>query len=121
MPSPPSLRELVQQSIRQQFAQMDEGTETFEEADDFEVNDELDDLDWSSRYEMVELTPEGPTVDETDSGSDRPLDPAETELYERLKARVAAYEEEAISTDGIDVQEGELITSSQTSSEGQEQ
>lgn len=57
---PPTLREQIQQAIRQEFSRVaaQHGAETFEEADDFDIEDdeprsqwELDDDQYSARFE----------------------------------------------------------------------
>lgn len=60
---PPTLQEEISRIVRQQMSQQAaaEGFETFEEADDFEVDDDPDPL---SAYEMLEMAPEGPTIGE---------------------------------------------------------
>lgn len=90
VPAPPSLAELVRRAVQFEVSgkALDQGVETFEEADDFEVDDDLDDLDWSSRYEITELRPEdGDIKDDLNGDNDAPLSEHEQKLYERLRAR----------------------------------
>lgn len=56
---PPSLREMIQQHIRTEMSltAQGEGMETFEEADDFEVDEDPDPL---SQYELREMAEERP-------------------------------------------------------------
>lgn len=60
---PPTLQEEISRIIRQQMSQQasQAGFETFEEADDFVVDDDPDPL---SPYEVLEMAPEGPTAGE---------------------------------------------------------
>lgn len=64
---PPTLQEEIQRIVRIQMSQQaqEHGFESFEEADDFEVDDDPDPL---SAYEVLEMAPEGPTASETESG-----------------------------------------------------
>lgn len=64
---PPTLQEEIQRIIRVQMSQQAraEGFETFEEADDFAVDEDPDPL---SAYEVMEMEAEGPTKGETISG-----------------------------------------------------
>lgn len=65
---PPSLQEEIQRLIRVQMSQLaqEDGYESFEEADDFEVDEDPDPL---SPYEVVEMQPEAITASETLSGA----------------------------------------------------
>lgn len=65
---PPTLQEEIQRLIRVQMSQaaQDSGMETFEEADDFEVDEDPDPL---SPYEVMEMEPEAITAQETLSGA----------------------------------------------------
>lgn len=67
---PLTLAEEVRRMVKNEMSQMAEsqGAETFEEADDFEVEDE-DDLAFMSPYEIMEMTHDGPP--ESLEGNDR--------------------------------------------------
>jgi len=65
-----TLQERIKQAIRTYVSEaaQAEGQESFEEADDFEVDDE--EPEWASPYELVEMLPEGPReLQETLDGS----------------------------------------------------
>lgn len=68
---PPTLQEEIQRLIRVQMSQQarDTGLETFEEANDFEVDEDPDPL---SQYEVVEMAPEPPTAQEVDEAAPAP-------------------------------------------------
>lgn len=65
---PPTMEELIRRHIRQEMSRQaaDQGEETFEEADDFEVDEDPDPL---SPYEIPEAPQEWP-------GGVKPVDPA---------------------------------------------
>lgn len=64
---PPTLQEEIQRIVRIQLSQQAqaEGFETFEEANDFEMDEDPDPL---SPYEVSEMAPEEITAQETDVG-----------------------------------------------------
>ncbi len=79
---PPSMRELVQEYVEQTLSRQaqSEGLGTFEEEDDFDVDDD-EMLDLSGyevhEYEMVPEGPEGEPVADDPAPPDNPPDPGE--------------------------------------------
>lgn len=105
IPAPPSLRDMIREAVftmGQRAAA--HGQESFAEADDFDVSDDLDDLDFRSKYEFTELRPEeGQVRDDEDGERDAPLSEYETALLAKLQSR-----QEKHSAPGRDVIDGEL-------------
>lgn len=71
---PPTLREMIQQHIRTEMSLTAgaEGMETFEEADDFEVDEDPDPL---SQYELREMAEERPKPP-PEAPKEKPAEPA---------------------------------------------
>lgn len=94
IPRPPSLKELIAQAIQQHVSSeaAAHGHETFAESDDFEIDDDLDDLDWAERYRVREFVEEVPGEDPTGEDYAPPLTEHEQKLYQRLHDRVKANE-----------------------------
>lgn len=77
---PPDLREEMRRFIREEISKRAEeaGEPTFEEEDDFEINESEIDLGFSE-YTLVDMAPEeGQPVDDLEGDPNAPLSPEET-------------------------------------------
>lgn len=85
--SPPTIRDMIREAISQHLSMQanDQQKESFVEADDFNLDDDLDDLDWTSRYQLVELRPEGADYDLDGTDREAPLTEDETSLAHKLE------------------------------------
>lgn len=99
VPAPPTLRDMIRHAIAETLTarSLETGHETFNESDDFDVDDELDDLDWSSRYEFRELRPEPHAPNYNIDGDDSlPL----TEAEQRIASKTSETERSEESRKG---------------------
>lgn len=93
IPRPPSIQTMIRESIAHELSRrgLEHGYESIEEADDFEIADDLDDLDFRSQFELQELRDEELPSD-TPPGS-RPLSDFEERLYQNLQERRSQSEQ----------------------------
>lgn len=75
---PPSMQELIKQHIRSEMSRQaaDTGMETFEEADDFDVDEDPDPL---SQYELREMAEERPKP-RVEAPQEKPAEPAKPDV-----------------------------------------
>lgn len=94
---PPSIQDLMRQFIRQEFSRqaLQDEQETFEEADDFEVDEDPDPL---SQYELPLAAPEW-LGGEKDADAAPPPNPGEKSLVEAPDASQGHSEGSPPSTD----------------------
>lgn len=95
---PPSMEELIRRHIRVEMSRQaaDQGLETFEESDDFEVDEEGDPL---SPYEIPEAPPEALGGGESIEGSLPPVEDEKTPVEAKKPVSADLPQSENLSTD----------------------